>query len=1116
MFQPVDTKVSFPQLEEGILEMWKRDQIVEKNLASGSKPFVFYEGPPTANGRPGLHHAISRIFKDIICRYRSMQGYQIIGRREGWDTHGLPVEIEVEKILGFRGKPDIERYGIAEFNARCRQSVWEYIQEWKVFTQRIAYWVSEDAYITYENEYIESLWWIFRRLWDDGLLFRDYKVTMHCPRCGTSLSDHEVSLGFREDVDDPSVWIRFRVAGGQGSGVGGQERSGSPDLHPSSPISHPLEQELAGAAFLAWTTTPWTLPANVALAVKPDADYALAEHDGERLLMAAALVPSVLGEGARVERTYQGSDLVGLRYANLFQGVPGPGDTVDWDSAYRVVADDFVSLEDGTGVVHIAPAYGDLEIGRKYGLPTLFSVDLSGLVLPEFGELPFVGKFFKEADPDITRDLKERGLLFKSGRVKHSYPFCWRCGTALLYYAKRSWYIRTTEKKAELVANNEQVNWVPENVKEGRFGNWLRNNIDWAISRERYWGTPIPIWISEDGQHSECIGSLAELEQKAGRSLKDLDLHRPYVDEITWEAPDGHGTMRRIADVADCWFDSGSMPVAQWHYPMEHGELYELAKQADYICEAVDQTRGWFYTLHAVSTLLFDRPAFKNVICLGHILDGDGQKMSKSRGNVVDPWSVIAEHGSDALRWYLFTASPPGGSRRFSNALVGESLRKFMLTLWNTYAFFVTYANLDGWTPEIENAELRMENSEQAKPVLNSPIDRWALARLNALVRDVTANLEQYDVTGAARDIEAFVDELSNWYVRRNRRRFWKAEDDADKQAAYQTLYTCLLTVVRLAAPFIPFTSDAIYRNLVGIENEELRMKKESPDVQSSILHSSLSLPESVHLAPWPACDMSLLDERMVADTQTLLKAVGLGRAARKAASLRVRQPLAELWVRAPTTAATEGLRRFEAELRDELNVKNVRYLDSATTLVEYRFKPNLRLVGKKYGKLVPALGAALRELSGDAARDAAQAVEAGQTVALTVDGQSLELLPDELLVETSSPEGYAVAEDSGVLVALDTSLTSELREEGLARELVRNIQDARKSAGFEISDRIAVYIGGADNDATVERVLQQWGDYIRAETLADDMLLTAAPVGTHTEALDLDGRALSIGVVRR
>jgi isoleucyl-tRNA synthetase len=1097
MFQPVDTKVSFPQLEESILELWKQRQIVEKNLAAGGEPFVFFEGPPTANGRPGLHHAISRIFKDIICRYRSMRGYKIVGRREGWDTHGLPVEIEVEKALGFRGKPDIERYGIAEFNARCRQSVWDYIQDWKAFTRRIAYWVSEDAYITYENSYIESLWWIFRQLWDNGLLFRDYKVTMHCPRCGTSLSDHEVSLGFEDDVDDPSVWVRFRVTN---------------DQRPTT--TNHLAAELSGAAFLAWTTTPWTLPANVALAVKPHADYAVVQHNDERLIMATALVPAVLGEDATIEKTYQGSDLVGLRYDNLFAGIPGPGDTVDWGSAYRVIADDFVSLEDGTGIVHIAPAYGDLEIGRKYGLPTLFSVDLSGLVLPEFGELPFTGKFFKDADPDITQNLKERGLLFRSGRVKHSYPFCWRCGTPLLYYAKRSWYIRTTAKKAVLIANNQQVNWVPEHIKEGRFGNWLQNNIDWAISRERYWGTPLPIWISDDGQHIECIGSLAELEQKVGRSLKDLDLHRPYVDEITWQAPDDHGTMHRILDVADCWYDSGAMPVAQLHYPFENQELFASAGQADYICEAVDQTRGWFYTLHALSTLLFDRPAFKNVICLGHILDGEGQKMSKSRGNVVDPWSVLGEQGADALRWYLFTASPPGSPRRFSSALVGESLRKFLLTLWNTYAFFVTYANLDGWTPLAAGEGGRGKGDGESSPHPPSPIDRWALARLNALIRDVTANLDAYDVTGAARDIEAFVDELSNWYVRRNRRRFWKAEDDADKQAAYQTLYTCLLTVAKLSAPFIPFAAEAIYRNLNGLTTDH-RPPTTEADL-SVVGRRSSVVAESVHLATWPAYDEALLDEQMVSNTQTLLKAVGLGRAARKAAGLRVRQPLRELWVRAPTIAATEGLRRFEAELRDELNVKAVRYLDSTTTLVEYRFKPNLRLVGRKYGKLVPALTAALRDLSGDAARDAARAIEEGGSVTLAFDDQTLELLSEELLVETSSPDGYAVAEDGGVLVALDTTLTSELIEEGLARELVRNIQDARKSANFDISDRIAVYLGGADGDAAVEKVIQQWGDYIRAETLADDLLLAEPPSGAHAEVLELAGHTIRVGVARR
>jgi isoleucyl-tRNA synthetase len=1097
-FQPVDTRVSFPKLEEEVLELWKQRQVVEKSLAAGDKPWVFYEGPPTANGRPGLHHVIARIFKDVVCRYRAMQGYKIIGRREGWDTHGLPVEIEVERKLGFSGKPDIEKFGVAAFNAACKQSVWEYIQEWKVFTQRIAYWVDEDGYYTYDNKYIESLWWMFRQLWDDKLLFRDYKVSMHCPRCGTSLSDHEVAQGFKDDVDDPSVWVRFRVLAGD----------------------HPLAGELAGASFLAWTTTPWTLPANVAVAVKPDAPYTVVQKDGERLVMAEALVRQVLGEDAVVERTYQGKELDGLRYQNLWEGVPGPGDVVDWSTAYRVIADDYVSLEDGTGIVHIAPAYGDLEIGRTHGLPTLFSVDLSGKVVPELGDLPYTGKFFKQADPDITRDLQERGFLFRSGRVKHSYPFCWRCDTPLLYYAKRSWYIRTTAMKDELISNNQRINWVPEHVKDGRFGNWLANNIDWAISRERYWGTPLPIWMAEDG-YTEVIPSVAELERKSGRDLKDLDLHRPYVDEITWTDP-LHGLMRRIPDVADCWYDSGAMPIAQWHYPFENQELYEQAAQADYICEAVDQTRGWFYTLHALSTLLTERPAYKNVICLGHILDGEGQKMSKSRGNVIDPWTVINEQGTDALRWYMFTAAPPGSPRRFSGALVNESLRKFMLTLWNTYAFFVTYANLDGWTPDQvrrgegekrERGEWTEGAAVSSSPLLPfSPTDRWALARLNALVRDVTAAFEAYDVTGGAREIEAFVDELSNWYVRRNRRRFWKSEADLDKQAAYATLYTCLVTVAKLVAPFTPFMAEVLYQNLALT----LRPSLPRGEGETAAAGGGEGVPESVHLAAWPKVDEALLDERLVEDTETLLKCVSLGRAARKQAGIRVRQPLREIWVRVPNQAAADGLRRFESELREELNVKAVRYLDSSASLVEYRFKPNLRLVGKKYGKLVPALTAALKELTGDTARQAARDVEEGRTVTLAVDGQQLDLLPEELLVESSSPEGYAVAEDTGVLVALDTTLTPELTTEGLARELVRNIQDARKEAGFAIADRIVVYLGGADGDPEVEGALRTWGTYVREETLADDLVLSAPPASAHSTTLDLDeGRALTIGVVR-
>ncbi len=1074
MFRAVETNVAFPELEQEVLAWWTERQIVEQSLAAGNKPFVFYEGPPTANGRPGLHHVISRTFKDVILRYRAMQGYKIIGRREGWDTHGLPVEIEVEKKLGFSGKPDIEKFGIAEFNRLCRESVWQYIQEWKSFTRRIAYWVDEDGYYTYDNNYIESLWWIFRQLWDRGLLFRDYKVTMHCPRCGTSLSDHEVSLGAREDVDDPSVFIKFRLTGTTFRGN-----------------DTPLAATLKGAALVAWTTTPWTLPANVALAVQHGAGYAEVEHAGERLVLAESLVERVCGEGTTVLRRFKGNDLVGLQYEQLFAGVSGPGDTVDLELAYRVVADEIVTLDDGTGIVHIAPAYGDLEVGRKHGLPTLFSVDLNGRVLAELGDLPFVGMFFKEADPLITRNLQERGLLLQSGRVRHYYPFCWRCDAPLLFYAKRSWYIRTTAFKADLVANNQQIHWVPEHIRDGRFGNWLANNIDWAVSRERYWGTPLPIWVSTDGAYMECIGSLAELEAKAGRPLGDLDLHRPYVDEVTWEHPQ-HGTMRRIPDVADCWYDSGAMPVAQWHYPFENRELFEAAHPADYICEAVDQTRGWFYTLHAESTLLFDRPAFNNVICLGHILDEHGQKMSKSKGNVITPAEVIDAYGVDALRWYLFAAAPPGNPRRFSLGLVNETLRKYLLTLWNTYSFFVTYAGLNGWHP----AEAGSSAAEAAQ---FQPIDRWALAALNGLVRDVSADFEAYEVYPAARRIERFVDELSNWYVRRNRRRFWKSEVDGDSQAAHHTLYTCLLTLAKLTAPFTPYISEVIYRNLTGHAAGE-------PLVGTT---------ESVHLAAWPQVDPALLDESLVTDTEALLAAVSLGRAARKGASLKVRQPLSELWVRASTPTVLAGLRRFEADLRDELNVKTVRYLEAGSEIVSYRFKPNLRLVGKKYGKQVPAITAALKGLNGEEARAVAHACEAGQTVRLELDGQLCELLAEEVLVESSAPEGYAVAESEGMLIALNTTVTAELRLEGAARDLVRSVQDARKSAGLAITDRITLYLDSASEADLLAQTLATWSDYLQSETLALKIVQGPAPDEAYHETVSLGGGETLLGVAR-
>ena len=1032
--------------------------------------FIFFEGPPTANGKPGVHHVLARAFKDIILRYKRMRGFHIIGARGGWDTQGLPVEVEVEKALNLNGKRDIERYGIAEFNEKCKSSVFRYMQDWSRMTDRIAYWIDlDDAYFTYTNDYLESNWWILKQLWEQDLLYRDYKVTMHCPRCVTTLSDHEVAQGYKEDTEDPSVWPMFKVTLIDGE------------------LPAPLTGLPQSIFFLAWTTTPWTLPANAAVALKPDGVYVAAQKGELVFILAEALLTQNLGEDAVVLNRFTGAELAGIRYEGLYRGVPGSGENVDWDTAYRAVADDFVSLDDGTGVVHIAPAYGDLEVGRRHGLPTLFSVDLQGMVLPELRQ--FEGRFFKEADPLIIRDLKERGLMFKHGRTRHTYPFCWRCDAPLLFFAKSSWYIRTTARKERLIEGNQQIAWIPEHIKNGRFGNWLENNVDWAISRERYWGTPLPIWECGCG-HQTCVGSVAEFSEKAGKDLSALDLHRPYVDAITFVCPKCGGEMRRILDVADAWFDSGAMPVSQWHYPFERKEWVEEnhANYADFISEAVDQTRGWFYSLHALGTLLFDRPAYQHVICLGHILDEQGLKMSKHKGNVVDPWTVLDEYGADALRWYLYTCAAPGNPRRFSSHLVGETVRKFLLTLWNTYSFFVTYANLDGWTP-----------NPHPQPDKLALIDKWALSRLQALVSEVTARLESYEVTEGARAIEEFVDVLSNWYLRRNRRRFWKSEADEDKQAAYATLHTCLLTVAKLMAPFAPFVSEEIFRNLTGDLSAEATTAKADAD--------------SVHLADWPVVDAALADPQLDADMAVLLKVVELGRSARAESGLKVRQPLAELLVHLPGTAETASLNRFLDELRDELNVKAVRYLEGSSGLVQYRFKPNLPVVGRKYGKLVPAMNAALRELSGADAQAIAEAAKAGQSFTVTVNGQPLELTAEEILIESSSPEGFAVAEDGGYIVALNTEISEELRREGLARDLVRNVQDARKDAGLQISDHIHLYL--QTTPAIAEAVTSHL-DYLKTETLADQVDFAIPPTDAYTEKAELGGETVGIGIVKQ
>ncbi len=1020
-FREVKPSVSYPELEEGILKLWREKSIFQRSVEEreGGPEYVFFEGPPTANGRPGIHHVLARAFKDMFPRYKTMQGYHVL-RKGGWDTHGLPVELEVEKRLGLTGKQQIEEYGVARFNQMCKESVWEYLSEWEALTERMAFWVDlEHAYVTMKNEYIESLWWILKQFWEKKLLYQGYKVVPYCPRCGTPLSSHELSLGYKEGTIDPSVYVKFRV----------------------------LETEGENEYFLAWTTTPWTLPGNVALAVGEEIDYVkVRDVSGDVLYLAEARVEAVLEPGYQLLERMKGRDLLGKHYEPLYRFYP-----VDRDYAY-VVAGDFVSTADGTGIVHIAPAFGadDLAVGAKYNLPILQTVDAAGRFKPEVE--PWAGKFVKDADPEIIQELQSRGLLYKAGTYEHTYPFCWRCDTPLIYWAKETWYIRTSQYKDRLVALNQEINWVPQHIRDGRFGKWLENNVDWALGRERYWATPLPIWKSDapGSTYMECIGSVAELEEKTGQDLSDLELHRPYVDEITWPAPDG-GTMRRVKEVCDVWFDSGSMPVAQWHYPFEHQEEWERYKQADYICEAIDQTRGWFYTLHAVSTLLFDRPAFKNVICLGHILAADGSKMSKSKGNVVDPWDVFARHGADATRWYMYTASPPGNSRRFSVDLVGEVVRRFLNTLWNTYSFFVTYANLTlSWSPG-DGAK----QEAQAAPVL---LDRWVLSELNLLVRQVTRAMDEYDVLGATRPIAEFVDSLSNWYVRLSRRRFW----DGDFQAL-DTLHTVLVTLSHLLAPTTPFIAEELYQNLVR-----------SVDA---------SAPDSVHLSHWPQADESLIDQQLSVDMALVQKIASLGHAARQAASLKVRQPLAQVVVRTRTDEERESLLRHRDLLLHELNVKELAFADASSQLVDVQVHPLPKQLGQKYGRGFPLIRKALAEM--DQAELAAR-FQAGETVVVQVEGTSYEVTPEDVEVRSTPRAGYSVAEDGGYLVAVTTELTPALAREGYAREMVRRIQQLRKDAGLAISDRIVNYI---TTYPTVHQVLEDFGDYIHEETLTVDLV---------------------------
>ncbi len=1096
MFNPVSSRVNFPQMEEEVLRFWRERDIQRRSEAekpADAPTFMLFDGPPTANGSPGIHHVLSRVFKDIIPRFKTMQGYRAI-RKGGWDTHGLPVELEVEKELGFTTKQQIEEYGIEAFNARCRESVFRYVQEWEALTERVGFWVDmQHPYVTLDDSYIESCWWILKQLWDRDLVHRAYKIVPHCPRCVTTLSSHEVALGYKENTPDPSVYMKFKLQSGGG---------GLDQFYPgNSLVSGP------NTYFLAWTTTPWTLPGNTALAVDLAEDYSLIEVDSngevERLVLASALVELVIREPFNLVGKVKGVELTGYHYEPLYnpqdngvevsvfssdwqQRAPGTGETILMPSRVvpspgpffnRIVVADFVSMQEGTGIVHIAPAFGaeDLRVGQQEDLVFVQHVDLQGRVT---GTYPFAGRFVKEADPLIRQDLQARGLLYRDETIHHTYPFCWRCDTPLLYYAKESWYIATTSVKERLISGNQEINWYPGHIQEGRFGEWLRNNVDWAISRERYWGTPLPIWHCPACDRYDCVGSVEELRNRLapGASLP-TDLHRPFVDAVALRCSDPScgGLMERIPEVIDVWFDSGAMPIAQWHYPMENQSLLTDGRfPADYICEAVDQTRGWFYSLHALSTLLFDQPSYRNVICLGLILDEQGEKMSKSRGNAVSPGEVIGTHGADPLRWYLFTATAPGNNRRFSSNLVGETVRRFFLTLWNTYSFFVTYANLDGFDPRTAQA---------AQPT--SPLDRWALSRLNTLVADVTKLLDEYNPTDAGRRIEEFVEELSNWYVRRSRRRFWRSESDEDKASAYATLHQCLVTLAHLMAPFTPFLAEAMYQNLVR-----------SVDATA---------PESVHLSDWPKADPSLVDEELVQATALAMQVASLGRAARSRAKVRVRQPLLRMWVKARTREEEERLQQVADQVLDELNVKELAFLTDEEQVVEYRVRLNQAVAGPRYGAQTPGLARALEQ---EDALAIARKVRAGATI--EVNGVPLQ--PDDILVEPRERPGYAVAQEGGYLVAVETTLTPELQDEGLAREVVHRVQNLRRSAGFDIADRITLWYSGSPR---VQQVMERFADYIQQETLAERVAEGVPPAGAFTETASLEGEQVTLGVQR-
>ena len=1048
MYQKVDTNLNFVDREKKVEEFWKENHIFEKSMENRKEgeTYTFYDGPPTANGKPHIGHVLTRVIKDMIPRYRTMKGY-MVPRKAGWDTHGLPVELEVEKKLGLDGKEQIEEYGMEPFIKQCKESVWKYKGMWEDFSSTVGFWADmEHPYVTYYDDYIESEWWALKEIWNKKLLYKGFKIVPYCPRCGTPLSAQEVSQGYKT-VKERSAVVRFKVVG-------------------------------EDAYFLAWTTTPWTLPSNVALCVNPDETYCKVKAaDGYTYYMAEALLDKVLGKLAKEEgekayevlETYKGTDLEYKAYEPLF-ACAGEAAAKQKKKAHFVTCDNYVTMSDGTGIVHIAPAFGedDSRIGRNYELPFVQFVDGQGNLTKE---TPYAGVFVKKADPMVLTDLDKEGKLFDAPKFEHDYPHCWRCDTPLIYYARESWFIKMTAVKDDLIRNNNTINWIPESIGKGRFGDWLENVQDWGISRNRYWGTPLNIWQCECG-HMHSIGSRQELFEMSGdERAKTVELHRPYIDEITLKCPECGGEMHRVPEVIDCWFDSGAMPFAQHHYPFENKELFEQQFPANFISEAVDQTRGWFYSLLAESTLLFNKAPYKNVIVLGHVQDENGQKMSKSKGNAVDPFDALNKYGADAIRWYFYINSAPWLPNRFHGKAVVEGQRKFMSTLWNTYAFFVLYADIDNFDPT------KYELNYDQLPVM----DKWLLSRLNTTVQAVDNDLANYKIPEAARALQEFVDEMSNWYVRRSRERFWAKGMEQDKINAYMTLYHALVTIAKTAAPMIPFMTEDIYQNLVRSVDKDA--------------------PESIHLCDFPTVNEAWIDKDLEADMKELLEIVVLGRACRNTANIKNRQPIGTMYVK-----AEKKMSEFYTDIiADELNVKEVKFADDVESFISYSFKPQLRTVGPKYGKLLGGIRQALTDINGTAAMNE---LRTNGVLKLDINGNDVELTEEDLLIETAQTEGYVSESDGETSVVLDTNLTPELIEEGFVREIISKIHTMRKEAGFEVMDKIVVYAHGNDK---IQDIMKAHEDEIKSEVLADEMVL--GETDGYVKEWNINKEAVTMGV---